>query len=432
MKILDINNRKRGTILLVSLVIFSVLSMLGVYVATISMNNLSQAKETEGRTKAYYLAVSGVEIARGIINSKNGNDYRGIFYGDLSENNSDFQYTAKIDFTNNTGYENIRSEVANFNSTNDYDVVFGIASNSEGKTKVVSTGNTGDISKTVALSLQPVSESHVFGLSIFGIEEVKISGQGKIKGNIGSNELIKITGNAEVDGTVFYVNFEDLDIDGQATIGGYSTLYEELIYEVPEAPYVEMIDKELIVPEKESDLDKDDDKKEYVNLIDSDHSYKKVTVEKNAELTINAINSDIIIIADEFDLQGNITINGTGTVYLYVIDKIKNFASYFKIANNDESEDDKNEHSYDWAKLVIINLGEDTIHFSGHAEMIDLGIYAPESKVKLTGQSGLKGAVVGKKIELEGQGDIDFEYREDLNDITLPVANGSYREVWSD
>lgn len=430
MRLLDTNKRRTGAILLVSLVIFSILSMLGVYVATISINNLNQAKETEGRTKAHYLAVSGVEIAREIVNNENGDNYRGIFYGNLSDDNPDFQYIAKSDFMNDTGYETMRGEIENFISTNDYDVVFGIATNSDGKTKIVSTGNTGNISRTVSLSLRPASKSHVFDLSIFGIEELKISGQGKIKGNIGSNNKIELEGQAEVDGIVYYVDFEDLKLSGQATIGASSNLLKELVFDLPEEPSVEKIEKELIVPKNKDKLDKDDDKKEYTDFINSNCSYNKFKVEESAELTINAINSDITILADEFDLKGEITINGTGTVWLYVTDKIKDCASHFKISSNQGETDDKNTH--EWAKLVIVNLGDEKIHFSGQTEMIDLGIYSPHTNIKISGQSEIKGAVIGKKVELVGQGDIVFEYDENINNITLPVSNGNYSELWSD
>ena len=183
------SSRKTGIILLVALVVFAVMSVLTIAIAGIGLTYLTETQNTEVRTRAHYLALSGIEIGRGVLENLASRNLRGIIYGKLDTENPSAGSLIFNDCSalgSDFSYHNLKAFLTNTELGESDNLIIGVAQDSENKIKIVSLGCEKDIRKSITLILKPVG---VFGAAIFGMESVDVSGQGSVSGKIGTNSV---------------------------------------------------------------------------------------------------------------------------------------------------------------------------------------------------------------------------------------------------
>ncbi|MBU3098246.1 MULTISPECIES: DUF7305 domain-containing protein [Clostridium] len=131
--------------------------------------------------------------------------------------------------------------------------------------------------------------------------------------------------------------------------------------------------------------------------INAGTCYNEIKIENNSILTINIGSGDNKLRIKKLSLAGNIIINGTGRLLLYVDDYIlTGWGSKINYVNGEE----------DCSKLVLYN----------NALKLDLNngvkingeIYAPNTIINLDGGVEIKGSIVGKDINVTGGAKVTF------------------------
>lgn len=408
----------KGSILFIALTAFGVISILSVTIVGIALNDMNQTQNTEKRTKAHYYALSGIEIARGMLENIETRNENGIFSGNMDENNMGLSKLV-FESSNNLGtdfnYDNLKDYVRSRNNLKNWKIVCGFIKKRNGDIKIASFGNVGDITRTISLFLRP--ERGIFDMAIFGMDSIKISGttsdEAKVTGKIGTNSTedgaINFDGtNATLDGTAFII---DPIKNASDVIVGQTVTVEDLVevrdYQLPFYPALDM-STSLVVTGEET--------------ISTDIGYKTVDVPNGDNLIFDLGTSpDIILRTESLNLEGTITMNSTGTVWLY-IDSVLTL-------NNIEGNQ---------ARLIIVYGGTDPVKISGQIVCESLGIYAPNALIELSGQSAIKGAMIAKEAQVKGISEVvSFQYDEDLSKLNFPTYGGgyaktSYIETWSE
>lgn len=187
--------------------------------------------------------------------------------------------------------------------------------------------------------------------------------------------------------------------------------------------------------------------------ISGNSYYDRLTIDNNRTLQINTNGGDTIIrIANLEIIQGNIVINGTGKVYLYVDNYIRvkgyvntngdknNLAIY---CNNPGTISIDNETIINGSlylnnsSLILANSGSvvgdivtsgTSIQLSGASNNSRV-IYAPNASISLVGGASIKGAVIGKSIYLTGGAKIEFTNQSiDFHPPTSVEGSSNYKK----
>lgn len=408
----------KGSILFIVLTAFAVLSVLSITIAGITLNDMTQTQNTEKRAKAHYFALSGIEIARGMLENIETRNKNGVFYGDINESGNEqpkLIFEDALTLGTDFNYDNLRNYVENKNNPKNWKIVCGFIRKRDGDIKIASYGNVNDITKSISLYLRPIRG--IFDMAVFGINTIKISGttkdSAKVNGKIGTNSTedgaIDFDGStATLDGTAFII---DPEINATNVVIGQTIPIEDLgeirDYQLPLFPDLDMSSSLFVAGSA---------------IISTDSGFNIVDIPNGDNLIFDLeTSSDIVLRTASFNLAGTLTLNSTGTVWLYVDNDL--------ILNN---------ISGNLGRLIIIYGGTDPVKISGQIVCDSLGIYAPNALVELSGQSAIKGAIIAKDAQIKGVSDvISFQYDEELSKLNFPTYGGGfsntvYIETWSE
>jgi len=189
-------NRKSGIILGIALIVFLVISILGAALMTIVMGQAKQANDLEKRTQAYFLARSGVEIAREYVDKIDKDALENkilVLYGNLRDDD-DYSYDFNIRDVTNIWSNDVRASFeASSSSFRNYEVVTAIWKDDD-FTNFISSGNAGDMSRTVAFKYSVAVSSGggtipEFDMAVFAKTDFEIT-NGSIVGSIGTESTV--------------------------------------------------------------------------------------------------------------------------------------------------------------------------------------------------------------------------------------------------
>lgn len=407
--------RRKGVILLIVLTLFAVVSILSLGIAAMGLTGLTETQNADKRIRAHYLAMSGIEIARGVLDNLNTRNMRGIFFGELSPDNLTiaslyFEDASALD--ENFTFDNLKDFLVDHTLPEEANVLFGITQNSQHVIKIVSLGCLNDVRKSVTLTLVPIG---VFDMAIFGVEFVDIGGQGSVNGKVGTNSTddnkIKFSNNTSLDGTVCII---DPKKNADVVNAYFDPVLEDLEKprdcELPQFP-----DFQTIV---DIYIDNGD-----TNTINKDSGFNKITTTPGGQLIIDTTGKqDIVIRCVDLKSLGKIIIKGDGIVWLYVSGTI----------NLDDVV------STDDGSLILVYSGTSQISMTGQIQANSFGLYCPKANADLGGQMNLAGAVIAKEAKISGDADAGYDfftYAQIFSELAFPISGGGnsrYEEVWSE
>ena len=207
--------RKKGFVLFTALIAVSVLSIISITVVTLVLNDSMQLNRTEARLTAHYRALSGVEIARALLEKDETNDARGVFRGALPENgNGSFELVEAWENGDNweSDLQTIRNTVLDVIQSSQSDIAFAILSNQSGSEfKIVSYGNRNTLVESVVLTLASSGGAYefpIFDMAVFTDSYIELQGSARIEGKSGINSISPgsiniVGGGAEITGTIY-------------------------------------------------------------------------------------------------------------------------------------------------------------------------------------------------------------------------------------
>ncbi len=120
-------------------------------------------------------------------------------------------------------------------------------------------------------------------------------------------------------------------------------------------------------------------------LSEGDHAFDGVTFDTSDD-------DDITVVIDgDLDLDGDIDITGSGTVTLYVTGNVDSSGNPDINTGGDASQLE-----------TLVHSDAESVDLSGNIQYTGL-IYAPGSTVQISGNTDVRGAVVGDTVELNGE-----------------------------
>ena len=472
-------NSKKGVILGIALIMFLVISIIGISLMTLVMGRARQTNDLEKRTQAYFFARSGVEIARGFANQKSEIEEQYfenkvfVLYGNLRNNDGNSLNFNIEDVSFWLDSVSVRASFeASASSFESYDIVTAVWKDSD-YFNFLSSGNAGDMTRTLAFKYSEGSAGiPVFDMAIFadGKIETGASANSKVKGDIGTNSTDTSAisrqnnnGNGKskktaIFGDIFFgpgTDVDELDPKDYFLEEGREvrTLeitrdYKSIIPEFPDFP--ELSDRGSInVTSNES-------------IINDDGYYKKITVGDEKTLTFDTGNAGNVrkIVVDElvFGSSSCIKLSGQGKLNLYVgsfttkgnssisinkegdkkeIDRVVLYYSGSSLKNVDLSLNGT--LSIDSASEVtlgqgnnelkisglIIYGGESNVTMKGTPEAHSIALFAPKAKVIMTGNAEFHGAIVCNEYDGSGGPDVFYENIEDkFTEASLEIISG--------
>jgi len=480
-------NRKSGVILGIALIIFLVISIIGAALMTVVMSRARQTNDLEKRTQAYFFARSGVEIAREYVNEISKSDEQFfdekviVLHGDLSsEDNGELSFHFQ-DVTNVWSKDNVRvSFEASASSFRNHEVVTAIWRNSE-STNFLSSGNAGDMTRTLAFMCSEGSAGiPVFDMAIFadGKIETGASANSKVIGDIGTNSTdtsaISRQGNGgngkgknnkvAVYGDVYFgpgTNLDGVDPGDYYMYEGniVGTLdstrdYKSILPEFPDFP---------VLTERDS-LSVNSN----ISIINDDGYYENISVDPGKTLTIDTGAEGTVrsVVVDQLSLglNSSIELSGSGKLNLHVKNNLNLPNGNGKLAfinnnGNPESIDRivfyytgdtlgnldfkgtlfiHNENGVSLGGNSTLNVsgliiydGAGNVSMKGTPEAHSIALFAPNSKVIMTGNADFHGAIVCD--EYYGSGGPDVIYKnieEEFTEASLEIISGDGEEAF--
>lgn len=370
-KLLFLSKKRKGSALIIVLIVFLVLSILGVSVLSISLSENKQVIAQELKMKGYYAARAGADAMASYL-IKNPNELDPIIQKTRSGPAIGIIDGRKFEvYVTGTEHEFIIESI----SYNLDDM---------------------ELSK-VYLTMREVN---LLNSAVFADEVLIVGNNTTINGNIATNSL--------------KINFGSKDINGNITIGAGATpsdieaaksgiapgyLVDSL--SVPMIlPDIDPLDFPVSIPNNSKEIDTKD--------------YASVMSDGKLRATINAI--------DLSKGSDNFVVKGGGQVHLYVTGKIA--ASGNSTISAEAGTD-----------LFIYSNSTDVIEFKGTPTESNITIYAPDSTILMKGggsNENIKGSFICKKFEGPSSNVIISQGTGNMEDLNLQGVAGYSRSVWSD
>jgi Tfp pilus assembly protein PilX len=379
----------RGIALIASYMVIMVLTVLG---SSFLMRSISEAKAAEyfsNSTRAFWVAESGLQIARIAFKDNNwANDNwlnAGMSAKRLTKSKGNAgHYVVEV---NGIGTDNVVITSIGYSpdssSPGFAERTISVSySRSSSLFSYAAFGNTG-----VSLLGNARTDSYDSLIGAYG--GVNIGSAGSVGTNGSSIGAITLTGSSRVNG--------DAETGPGGTVAqGWSCVVTGSITDTNNEPAAE-----VVVPGELSSLSSGSS----INLAGSNSqvldsgSYvmPSISVSGNAQLTLNGDVDIYLTGSSSLDVSGSgrLIINGTANIY---IDGTANITGA-GIVNSNQSPGNF---------ILYGSPSSDSIQISGSGSMY-AGIYAPNADVSITGNSGLYGAVVGDTVTLTGSSKIHYD-----------------------
>lgn len=357
--------KKKGIALITVLMILLVLSILGTTLLTISVNETKLSVNNEKKMQAYYIARSGADAVASWLES-HGNEASSII--PASGN-----YTSE-----EVGLGDGTFKVRILRETNDPSLI---------RIESTSTLNNSKINGKAVLIMKEMgglTGNEIYTETIFA-KKISITGNTNIIGDMESINNIIIKGNKSISGNI--------------TEGSKKSFPEPVFPELPKEAYDS-------------------------NGISKDGEY---SIPHNSNLIFNTAKNQILkIVVDSLDIK-DITINGDGSVFLFLNTSVK-ISGNININGNNK----KNSGNSDPNSLFIFGKEGNYIEFTGKSDVNGF-IYAPNSIFTMRGNADITGAIIAGEAAFRGNTDLIYEKPEATiaNNVVTFLGTSYKRENWS-
>jgi len=188
--------RQTGYVLFTALIVILVLSVLTTTVLTLVLNDSMQLNRTEARLEAHYRALSGVEVARAILEKDSTKNLRGIFGGRISDSEGAvFEFLQPFDLGEywEEDTQVVRDAVIGAIQSEQTEIAFAIlSSDDDSEVKIVSYGNRNSVLESIVLNLAFTGggfEFPIFDMAVFSDSYIGLGGSARIEGRAGTNSV---------------------------------------------------------------------------------------------------------------------------------------------------------------------------------------------------------------------------------------------------
>ncbi|MFW6120307.1 MAG: hypothetical protein ACOC80_05335 [Petrotogales bacterium] len=373
-------NRKDGYVLLFTLIVVLILSVLSISAISLVLNETMQLNKTEARLEAHYKALSGIELARSILQSDSVQELRGIFKGNISANEtSSFEVVNQLSPGEHwdDATQTIKNNVKNTVESASCDIAFALLSNTENsEVKIISYGNRNSILKSIVLYLTlPGSpfELPIFDMAVYTDSYLEMIGGAKIQGKAGTNSnepgaIYLPGGGVEITDTIY------VGVDGDTNVNPspdpdtpwWPIEHPEAVIKrgsIWQNTWLNNHQVESLEEVRQYELPDFPDPPDLINLPDfptfpdnipnsgnlnvngnntvtvtEGANYNNINVSGSGKLIIDLQGNNLSIRADSLDIggAGSIEVNGPGVLNMYVDDDVSISGNGVSSLNNSE------------------------------------------------------------------------------------------------
>lgn len=470
----SLRENERGFTLIAVLVVLVVLTVLTISVLTVTSNSMKTSTGERDDQSAYYIAEAGATIVMANIEEKVNTlptvkTYSNAlgFFGDLE---AIILQPSKIDSFENTLGEQPFANITvkpvdpnNSTASRDYEVI--------------SKGEIGKRSRIIKGAINITFKEGTLipsNLGVFASDRIELS-NGTVNGNLILNSPKKdeitsgvskviVSGNPTINGKIFLPNSSSFEAPAWWKNNNKPIIVsnnENLNFPLPPFPsfpiYKTISDRHVgthrVIENGNLNIT-NYLVEDYKLKLDNNYQFNNITINSNRNLTFDIGNKDVSIVVNRIEGQGNIYIQGTGTLTIYVRDNIDLKGADFNTNGKDNlfiyigpSTNPKNPKTFKKSDYGNVNASiyaadanielSGSANFTGHIVTggLTVGIpggtkatakgtvvYAPYANVEVLGSGRLDGAVVSKTFYMSGGASVNSKDVQ-LNDI--PFFSGS-------
>ncbi|RFB17694.1 hypothetical protein DZB84_07525 [Bacillus sp. HNG] len=332
---------EKGIALVMVLLILTVMTILGLALMGLTLNNMKMSSGERTYQSTYYIAESGITYTMDIVNDSivniyNGSTTKGAFFEEINNMITDINNELPYrDFEEAFGHipeAKVTIEKVGNNDVND----------SHRDYKITSIGTIDNRSRTVEkqirISWVDKSNIEIPDTAVFVKEKINLSGGANITGDVGTNSSaprsIVLDGGASISGTVFVGPNAGNDV--------IDTNNKDVNIQVVKLPYIKIFDLPQFpafpssnsIPNNER-IYKDNNSHDvifnksllinswiannYTLKMNKDIQFNEIYITSNNTLNIDLGSADRNIVVNHLNVpNGKINIIGTGKLTLYV------------------------------------------------------------------------------------------------------------------
>ncbi|MFS0822525.1 pilus assembly PilX N-terminal domain-containing protein [Bacillus sp. 1P02SD] len=414
---------EKGIALVMVLLILTVMTILGLAIMGLTLNNMKMSSGERTYQSTYYIAESGITytmdmVNQNIVNIYNDSATRGTFFSEIDH--------MVADINNEPPYRNFEEAFGHIpeakitiEKIGNYDV-----NDNYRDYKLTSIGTIDNRSRTVEkqirISWVDKSNIDIPDTAVFVKEKIDLSRGAQIIGDAGTNSSapnsVIINGGASITGTIYVGPNAKNDVINNSNFQVVNLPYQNT-FDLPpfpdfpsnSKPENERINNSYNVIDNGSLLIDNYLADNYFLNMDKDLKFNDIYITRNRTLNINIGNADRSIVVDHLNIvNGKINIIGAGKLTLYVTNKIT-MGSSSVINTTDEIESKKmneatksNLIKEQIKKLDIFYKGS-TLEMAG-GQKIYGSLYAQNADIEMTRGSGFQGHIItgGVKINIDG------------------------------
>lgn len=352
--------RNGGFVLFAALIVVLVLSVVATIIVSLVLNDSMQLNRAEARLEANYRAISGIEVARAILENPSTRDARGVFRGTIPEGGSgSFELVEAWQDGDywDTGIQLVRDAVQNALQSSSNDVAFAIFSDSSGtEFKIVSYGVRSAAVESMVLNLAFAGGAYeypVFDMAVFSKSYIGIGGSSRIEGRAGTNSIVPgsvniAPGSNMITGTIYVGVGGDTHVNPSVDPDGKSISYPNAVVtrtNINNSTWLSNHPIQNLDQEREYELPDFPDPPPSISfptfptfpeglpvhgnlnvggnstfIVTQSGEYGNISVSNSSRLIFNLQGNNISINANSLSVSGSarIEVNGPGTLTLYV------------------------------------------------------------------------------------------------------------------
>ncbi|MEH7223079.1 pilus assembly PilX N-terminal domain-containing protein [Bacillus sp. JJ1566] len=399
---------EKGIALVMVLLILTVMTILGLALIGLTLNNMKMSSGERSYQSTYYIAESGVtytmdRVNKNIVNLYNDSTDKGTFFSKIDE---------MVTLINNEpAYRNFEEA---FGHTPEAKISITKIGNNDSNAsyrdyQITSIGTIDNRSRTVEkqIRISWINKTNIEipHTAVFVKEKIEIGGNATIVGDIGTNstdpKLIDINKPEMVSGKVYVGPESSFHFVNNIPVEKLTRKYRFDIPQFPMFPDYPFPTNSDIFNDGSLYLTKD-----YTLNLQQDLQFKVINIGKDNTLNIDVGNSNRNIVVDDLNVNGGkLNIIGTGKLTVYVKNDI-NLGANDRINSTDKDGNvitNKQAIKEKVKKLDIFYKGQKDLRFT-NGQRIYGSLIVQDIEIEMLGQSGFEGFIIsaGDRITING------------------------------
>jgi len=410
---LNIINNRKGSALIVAILVLAVLMILSTTMVSISSSNFEMSHAERRYLSAYYVAEAGI---------RHQIEHMRVRFEELQRRGGHTSADAFfLAFNNNKNTPITAAPLILQNQINDTaraNIVMALPLPHWGERRTynfTSTATVGNLVRRIQGSvtirwarMQPPPV--FFNYAVFADEQIIMDNGSRVTGNVATNataaEKVRVSGGARIAGDVNVGpggSLSTVKVEQGGKVEGAITVSSTIV-PIPQivSPYG-LLNKGALNVGGGQNLS-----------ISTSRFHTSMNINNGATLNINLSATDLVIRTGSFTLTGGarLNLNGNGRLYLFV-------DGNFSVDNGAKM----NENG-DSSELVIMLSGTNNVVFGGGVR-INAALYASNSGITVGNGARLVGSIMAKEAIISGGGRVDYATiaYQDISSHLAPIPN---------